>query len=303
MFVYFFFCFLLAEIVVDSKSKGTTAKIQVLPLDVSSFKSIKAFVTQFGLQYERLDILIHNAGYLNFFKDRNDNTNSRNIQSQSTECIDLTMLTNFYGPFLLTCLLLDKMKQTTTSYQQLELKPTTSSNLLTSAALTNVSPARVIYVTSNFYSYAKLESVLYSKCSIMKSIPLYKYFQSKCAAIAISQEFTDRLKNMRNNGNSSRDSLNREVTFNCVCPGSVNTNLFRNVPTGLDKIYSMIRKYFFKTPNEGVQTLMYAAISDELEGVSGKYFIDNREEKLQEYVKDAELRRRLWDHTVKIVNL
>lgn len=280
------FIIILAEIMSTIKDENSNVanNIEVLPIDVSSFKSIKNFVAQFGSKYAQLDILIHNAGSLRFFTETTTvttNTNDRDI--------DLTMATNYYGPFLLTCLLLDKMRRQSTS------------------SPTNSSSARIIYVISNFYYYATLNSMVATGTNNkgrLYSIPLYKYFQSKCATVAASLEFTDRLRqassNLLSNGTNGRNG--RDVTFNCVCPGSVDTDLFRNIALGLAKFYGWIRKGFFKTPFEGVQTILYLAISEELDGVSGKYFVDNREEKLQGCVTNAALRKQLWEHTVKVVN-
>jgi NAD(P)-dependent dehydrogenase (short-subunit alcohol dehydrogenase family) len=50
---------------------------------------------------ERLDVLVHNAGYANYLKN-----------DVSVDGIEMTMATNHYGPFLLTHLLIDLMKKT-----------------------------------------------------------------------------------------------------------------------------------------------------------------------------------------------
>ena len=68
---------------------------------MSSFESIREFAANVNENEERLDILIHNAGYSNYFK-----------RAVSTDGIEMTMATNHYGPFLLTHLLIDLMKKT-----------------------------------------------------------------------------------------------------------------------------------------------------------------------------------------------
>lgn len=259
--------------------------VQVLPLDVSSFISIKTFAAKFGSTHAQLDLLIHNAGRLSFFGCGGDGAGCHHNSTQvSSDGIDLTMATNYYGPFLLTRLLLDKMKAAPS--------------------------ARIVYVTSGFYKYAALDTFVSGGSgdrngllgggggAALYALPLYKYFLSKCAAVAFSQEFTDRLRESKG-GNSSSGN----ITFNCVNPGSVNTDLFRNVPPVVAKLYAKVRGWYFKTPLEGVQTILYAAISEELYNVSGKYFVDNREEKLEACVMDAGLRRQLWDHSMQVVNL
>lgn len=258
-----------------SSTKTSNQLIDVLPLDLTSFDSIKSFATRFGSLYAKLDILIHNAGVLKF-----TNTGDRCQSPQITQINDV-MRTNYYGPFLLTRLLLNKMKQGGND------------------------EARIIYVTSGFYNYATLESLVCvgdssggsssSSGGVFRSlfsyIPLYKYFQSKCAAMAFSQEFTERVK-----------GTDAKITFNCVNPGSVATDLFRNVPEWIEKPFRVVRRYCFKTTEDGVQTVAYAAVSEELEGVSGKYLVDNREEKLHECVKNRPLNFQLWEQTQRIID-
>lgn len=68
---------------------------------MSSFESIREFAANVNENEERLDILIHNAGYSNYL-----------TRAVSKEGIELTMATNHYGPFLLTHLIIDLMKKT-----------------------------------------------------------------------------------------------------------------------------------------------------------------------------------------------
>ncbi len=49
------------EIIELTKNKD----IDLLKLDISSFKSIEDFCSEFKGKYKRLDILIHNAGHFN----------------------------------------------------------------------------------------------------------------------------------------------------------------------------------------------------------------------------------------------
>lgn len=70
-------------------------------MDLSSFKSIREFASKINGNEDRLDILIHNAGYANYIS-----------RAVSADNIEMTMATNHYGPFLLTHLLIDLMKKT-----------------------------------------------------------------------------------------------------------------------------------------------------------------------------------------------
>ena len=61
---------------------------------------------------------------------------------------------------------------------------------------------------------------------------------------------------------------------------------------------------FLKTPCQGAQTTIYCAVAEELNGVSGKYFADCRETKLETAAAtDEEAAERLWNISAKMVGL
>ena len=74
--------------------------VDLMELDVSSFDSIRTFCTAFKSKYPRLDILIHNAAYLN---------HGEKEYKLSPEHIELSFATNTFGPFLMTRLLADHL--------------------------------------------------------------------------------------------------------------------------------------------------------------------------------------------------
>lgn len=83
------------EIISDSGNSN----VELMALDLSSLDSVRKFASQVTKQESRLDVLINNAGVANAFG------------KQITEDgLELTMATNQYGPFLLTHLLLRKLK-------------------------------------------------------------------------------------------------------------------------------------------------------------------------------------------------
>ncbi len=85
------------EIIASSKNKN----VDLMELDVSSFKSIRHFCEQYKKRYEKLDILIHNAAYVEHGAKHR----------LSVDGIELTFATNVVGPYLMTQLLLDHLKK------------------------------------------------------------------------------------------------------------------------------------------------------------------------------------------------
>lgn len=86
------------EIIKQTKNKS----VDLLKLDVSSFRSIKGFSSEFKERYQKLDILIHNAGYFSHGEKK---------YQLSPDHIELSFATNTFGPFLMTQLLVDMLRE------------------------------------------------------------------------------------------------------------------------------------------------------------------------------------------------
>lgn len=71
--------------------------IEVKKLDLSSFQSVRDFAEEINQQEETVDVLINNAGYLGPF-------------TSTVDGFDNTIQVNYLGHFLLTNLLLNKLK-------------------------------------------------------------------------------------------------------------------------------------------------------------------------------------------------
>ncbi len=76
------------------------AKLKYIELDLASLESIKAFARQFNSTYDRLDILLNNAGIMLV------------PYGKTADGFERTMGTNHLGHFALTGLLLDKLSKT-----------------------------------------------------------------------------------------------------------------------------------------------------------------------------------------------
>ena len=74
-----------------------SADLDIMLLDLSDFDNVRAFAKTFRERYDHLDLLINNAGILDYSKKRNK------------DGYDLQLATNHLGHFLLTSLLIDMM--------------------------------------------------------------------------------------------------------------------------------------------------------------------------------------------------
>lgn len=156
--------------------------------------------------------------------------------------------------------------------------------------LKSSAPSRIVVVSSKLYKYGDINfEDLNSEQSYNKS---FCYSRSKLANILFTRELARRLEGT-------------QVTVNALHPGIVRTNLGRHIhiPLLVRPLFSLVSWAFFKTPEEGAQTSVYLASSPEVEGVSGKYFGDCKEEELLPKAMDESVARKLWDVSEVMVGI
>ena len=67
-------------------------------------------------------------------------------------------------------------------------------------------------------------------------------------------------------------------------------------------LFHMVEWIFFKTPRQGAQTSIYCAVSEEMEGVSGKYLADCKILRTAA-ANDEGTAERLWRVSAQMVGL
>jgi NAD(P)-dependent dehydrogenase (short-subunit alcohol dehydrogenase family) len=87
----------------DIISATNNPKIELMVIDLSLQESIQKMVTAFGEKHDRLDVLVNNAGV---YKSKREIT---------PDGLEMMFATNHLGTFLLTNLLLDKLKASSPS--------------------------------------------------------------------------------------------------------------------------------------------------------------------------------------------
>nr|XP_033803373.1 zinc finger BED domain-containing protein 1 isoform X3 [Geotrypetes seraphini] len=93
------------------------------------------------------------------------------------------------------------------------------------------------------------------------------------------------------------------VTANAVDPGVVNTELYKNLNWAGKVIKWMTAWFFFKTPEEGAATAIFAAASPELEGVGGCYLYNGERTRSADISYDEDLQRKLWAVSCKMTGV
>ena len=93
------------------------------------------------------------------------------------------------------------------------------------------------------------------------------------------------------------------VTVNALHPGAVRTGLGQNNDAPILKLITHLVRPFFRSPERGAETSIWACSAPELEGVTGRYFGDCRETRPHANALDDEAARRLWDASEKLVGM
>ncbi|KAF2360146.1 Short-chain dehydrogenase/reductase SDR [Trinorchestia longiramus] len=204
------------------KKESGNDNIVVRHLDVSDLTSVRKFAEEVNEEEEAIHILINNAGIL-----------APERKKLSPQGFELTLATNHLGPFLLTNLLLDKIKAS--------------------------APSRIVNVSSLGYALNELnlDDLNYEKKT-------YGGTKAYCQSKLCNVLFTKKLATMLEGTG---------VTTNCLHPGYVSTEIFsRNNTSPVSMIASLPPRVLGKTCQQGAQTTLYVALSEECGRKSGHYY-------------------------------
>lgn len=154
--------------------------------------------------------------------------------------------------------------------------------LLTNLLLPNIKKApkaRIVCVSSEAQQIIKnidWEDIQYRH----KFKGLWAYSQSKMFNAMFTFELAKRLQGTN-------------ITVNCMHPGGVNTG-FGSKTKGILGFLIRLIFPFLRTAKKGAETLIWLALSKEVEGISGKYFHDKEPIEPAEPAKNHEAWNRLW---------
>ncbi len=233
------------------------ASVESIPLDLASFASVRECGAAFLARDYPLHVLINNAG-----------GSIPGKQAQfSSDGFELTFATNHLGHFLLTNLLLNRLKQS--------------------------APARVITVSSQLhvpgygfgpapdFDYGNLKGEKYYDTRIF-------YKNSKLANMWFAYELQRRLSGT-------------QVTSNAVCPGFV-PEAIGNRRKGIEGLFYrqvMARMPFARSLDQASDSYLSVAVDPKFEGVGGKFVVDGRETPSSEESYDEQKARRLWEMSLQ----
>ncbi|UQZ87510.1 oxidoreductase [Paenibacillus konkukensis] len=176
--------------------------------------------------------------------------------------MEMTWAVNHLAPFLLTTLLIDRLKQ---------------------------SGGRIITTASYGHKMAK-EGIRFDDLTAERCYSLphrlllgasVRYAETKLANILFTSELAKRLQGTG-------------ATAHCFNPGLVSTN-FNQGNGWAAQLTMAIMKLYSRPPEKGAETLVWLADSDEISGQSGHYYTDKQIDAPTPHAQDSETAKRLWE--------
>jgi NAD(P)-dependent dehydrogenase (short-subunit alcohol dehydrogenase family) len=149
-------------------------------------------------------------------------------------------------------------------------------------------PARIVNVASD--AHRLVQGLDFDDLQSEKRYTaMNAYARSKLANILFSAELARRLQGSG-------------VTSNALHPGVVATNFGKNA-SGPFALLLALGRPFMRSIAKGAATTIYLATSPDVEGVTGKYFVDCREKKPSAAARDEAAQRRLWEVSARLVGI
>jgi retinol dehydrogenase-13 len=225
--------------------------VDIVIADFRDLDDVRAAAGVLLAGYPRIDVLINSVGL---------HSTSRTTTKAGFETV---FCVNHLGPFLLTYLLADRLRQSP--------------------------PARIIQVNSEGHRFGGLDlDDLDWKRRRYKG--LKSYGASKVAQLMTVWEFADRLKGSA-------------VTINAMHPGDVRTNIGNNNGPLYRWWLHNVTWHLLKDPVISGEALYYLAAAPEQAEVSGRFFHLTIDEKPAKHALDRETGRRVWDLSLKMTGL
>jgi retinol dehydrogenase 12 len=240
-----------AAAVAEIKGRMPEADVHAMNLDLSTLAGVRSFASRFLDSHDSLDVLVNNAGLL---------LDHRTITPDGFET---TFQVNHLGPFLLTNLLLDRIKAS--------------------------APARIVNVASTAHRGTTLDfDDLHSEQGFQG---MRVYGKTKLCNILFTRELARRLEGTGVTANSLHPGT---VRTGFGMDGDAK---------GLLRIGLLLARPFFKSPATGAKTSIHLATANGLEGHTGEYWSNIKPSKPSDAATDDDAARRLWDISAELVGL
>jgi NAD(P)-dependent dehydrogenase (short-subunit alcohol dehydrogenase family) len=210
--------------------------------DLASQSSIRQLAAELLARYPRIQVLVNNAGAIYARRQ------------MSADGIELTWAVNHLAPFLLTTLLLDRLKAS--------------------------QPARIVTTSSGAHEGARIPFDDLNAERSWGGAGFTRYGQTKLANILFTAELARRLEGTG-------------VTANAFHPGFVATGFNRNNGV-LMRLAMAIPRPFARRPQQGAESLVWLVDAEDASQLNGAYVFDMRPVQPSLAAQNVDTARQLW---------
>ena len=235
-----------SRIAFDEIKNESEGNVILKYVDLASLASIKKVAEEIKSDYERIDILINNAG---LFKRKFE---------KSADAFEITLAVNYFATFALTLFMIPLLKKSR--------------------------QGRIINLTSELYKRGTVN--LENDFALEKFDGNKAYANSKLLVVYFTKELSKRL-------------ASENITVNCVHPGVVGTDVFREYPKWFAKLMNLL----ISKPSEGAKPSVYLASAEELESITGKYFNKSKQKETDKIANDSDLSKKIWTKTEELTGI
>lgn len=232
--------------------RASSTNVETALADFASLAAVRAMAADVLARHDRLDLLVNNAGLIvpHF--------------ARSADGYEMTVAVNHLAPFLLTNLLLDRLR---------------------ASAQGGLTP-RIVTVASQAHRGARLD--LAELSSDRDWTPLKAYGRSKLCNILFTRALARRLDGAG-------------VVACCLHPGVIATAIGDRA--GLAGLGWRLVKPFLTTPEKGAATTLFLATVADPARFHGTYVIGHRAVAPDPAARDDRLAERLWNESARLAGI
>ncbi|XP_039304015.1 retinol dehydrogenase 12 isoform X3 [Solenopsis invicta] len=241
--------------------KNNVGELVIYSLDLRSLRSVRDCAKNLITNEASIHILINNAGVCGYPYEKTEDGNQTTLQ------------VNHLGHFLLTLLLLPKMKLSSPN-------------------------CRIVNVSSSTYIVADID---FDDINLEKAYSsFFSYAQSKLANILFTKALARRLKEADIHG----------INVYSLHPGIINTEITRysyisyitQIP-GVKFCYWLFTLLFCKNVEQGAQTTIYCSVDEEVANETGLYYSNCSVATTYRKTNDSEYAEKLWNVSCRLLHL
>jgi NAD(P)-dependent dehydrogenase (short-subunit alcohol dehydrogenase family) len=240
-----------ARAVAELKARSGNPTIEFLQADFSSLAEVRRLAAEVLERTPRIDVLINNAGGI-FAK-----------RILSKDGHEMTFAVNHLAPFLLTHLLVDKLK--------------------------SGGQSRIVTTASNAHQRAKIP--FDDLQATRKYAAMSAYGSSKLANILFTRALAKRLQGTAVTATCLHPGLVRT---------SIGRDF--ELSPWLKPVFALLWR-FARPPEKGAETLVYLASSPQVQGASGGYYVDCKLTPTAAAAQDDSAAERLWQVSERLVGI